>query len=172
MVGVLVLNASYEPIHIVDHRRALTLLFGDKVDVVAPSPRIVATAHRQIALPSIIRLRRYVNVPQRGATWTRHAVLVRDNFTCRYCGVKLSEREATIDHVVPQWLCKSTGQPANTWTNTVAACRACQTRKGGRMMHEAGMRFHDPTFEPRRPRTRYLVLASDIALEWRQYIEI
>ena len=172
MVGVLVLDASYGPIHIVDHHRALTLLFGDKVDVVAPSQRVVASAHRQIVLPSIIRLRRYVNVPQRGATWTRHAVLVRDHFACCYCGVKLSEREATIDHVVPQWLCKSTGQPANTWTNTVTACRACQARKGGRSMHETGMKFFDPGFEPRRPRTRYWVLSSEIAPEWKQYVEI
>jgi hypothetical protein len=52
----------------------------------------------------------------------------------------------------------------------VTACTRCQTRKGGRPMHEAGMRFYRPDLEPRIPRTRYLVLSSDIAPEWRQYI--
>lgn len=172
MVGVLLLNASYEPLHIVDHRRALTLLFGDKVDVVAPSPRVVTSPNQRLVIPSIIRLRRYVNVPQRHASWSRRSVLIRDHYHCVYCGASLNERTATIDHVVPQWQCKQTGQSANTWTNTVAACPTCQARKGGRMMHEAGMNFYDPKFEPRRPRKRYLVFSSDIAPEWRQYVEI
>ena len=172
MVGVLLLNASYEPLHIIDHRRALVLVLGDKVEVVHARPQVIASTHRQIALPSIIRLRRYVNVPQRHAIWSRRGVLLRDHYTCQYCGTKLSVREATIDHVIPQWKCKTTGQSANTWTNTVAACSACQSRKGGRALHVAGMKFHDPSFQPRRPRTRYLVLSSDIIPEWRQYIEL
>jgi 5-methylcytosine-specific restriction endonuclease McrA len=173
MTGVLVLNASYEPLHIVDYRRAVSLLVGNKVEIVEPgNGKVIASATLRIAIPSVIKLRRYVNAPRRHATWSRHNVLVRDHYTCQYCGARLTEREATIDHVVPQWKCKATGQPANTWTNTVTACKACQSRKGGRALHDAGMRFNDPTFEPRRPRTHYLVLSSDIVPEWRQYIEI
>lgn len=167
MVGVLLLNATYEPLVVVDHRRAITLLLGGKVDVVESRSRVIASAHQRIALPSIIRLRRYVNVPRRGAVWSKRAVFVRDHHTCVYCGTKLTGRDATIDHVIPQWYCKEHNIPANTWTNTVAACRACQERKGGRSIHEAGMHFYNPGFEPKRPRTRYLVLTSDIAPEWK-----
>ena len=142
MTGVLVLNASYEPLHIVNYRRAVSLLVGNKVEVVEPgNGKVIASATHRIAVPSVIKLRRYVNVPQRHATWSRHNVLVRDHYTCQYCGSKLRMREATIDHVIPQWKCKTTGQPANTWTNTVAACSVCQSRKGGRALHEAGMKF-------------------------------
>jgi 5-methylcytosine-specific restriction endonuclease McrA len=83
----------------------------------------------------------------------------------------MTTANATIDHVVPQWKCKAMGKAANTWTNTVAACRKCQARKGGKDMHEVGMHFHDPSYEPRRPRTRYLVITSHHAPEWRKYIE-
>ncbi len=173
MVQVLVLNATYEPIHIVDHRRAITLLLGGKVEVVEPSRtgRTLATVSQRIVLPSVIRLRRYVNVPQRGAVWSRQAVLARDRMTCVYCGCKLTTKTATLDHVLPQSYCREHGIPANTWTNTVAACSACQARKGDRMLHESGVKFHDPAYEPRRPRTRYLVFSSEIAPEWRQYIQ-
>ena len=173
MTGVLVLNASYEPLHIVDYRRAVSLLVGNKVEIVEPgNGKVIASATQRITVPSVIKLRRYVNVPQRGAVWSRHAVLVRDNFTCVFCGEKMTSAAATIDHVVPQWRCKAMGNPANTWTNTVAACRKCQSRKGGNDMHEVGMRFHDSSYEPRRPRTRYLVITSNLAPEWRKYIEI
>jgi 5-methylcytosine-specific restriction endonuclease McrA len=169
VVQVLVLNASYEPIHIVDHRRAITLLLGDKVEVVEPSRtgRTVAAVSRTFALPSVIRLRRYVNVPQRGAVWSRQAVLARDRMTCVYCGQKLTTKTATLDHVLPQRYCRVHGIPANTWANTVASCAACQARKGDRLLHESGLKFYDPAYEPRRPRTRYLVVSSDIAPEWR-----
>ncbi|MBI3913259.1 MAG: HNH endonuclease [Chloroflexi bacterium] len=173
MVQVLVLNASYEPLHIVGHRRAIALLLGGKVEVVEPARngRVVRSARAQFPLPSVIRLRRYVNVPQRGAVWSRQAVLARDRLTCVYCGKQLTPATATIDHVLPQRYCRVHNIPANTWTNTVAACAACQARKCDRLLHESGLKFHDPTFEPRRPRTRYWVLSSEIAPEWRQYIE-
>jgi len=174
VVQVLVLNASYEPLHVVDHRRAIALLLGGKVEVVEPARdgRTIAAVSRRIPLPSVIRLRRYVNVPQRGAVWSRQAVLVRDRMTCVYCGCKLTQKTATIDHVQPQAYCRAHGIPANTWSNTVAACAQCQARKGDRLLHDSGIKFHDPAYEPRRPRTRYVVLSSDIAPEWRQYIEI
>ncbi len=175
MVQVLVLNATYEPLHVVDHRRAITLLLGGKVEVVEPARdgRTVAAVTQRIAIPSVIRLRRYVNVPQRGAVWSRQAVLARDRMACVYCGCKLTAKTATLDHVLPQsrGACREHGIPANTWANTVAACATCQARKGDRLLHASGMRFHDPAYEPRRPRTRYLVLSSEIAPEWRQYIE-
>jgi len=172
MTGVLVLNASYEPLHIVSYQRAVSLLVVNKVEVVEPGTKVMTSTSRRISIPSVIKLRRYVNVPQRGAIWSRHAVLLRDNFNCVFCGEKLTNTTATVDHVMPQWKCRATGKPVNSWTNTVAACRSCQSRKGGKEMHEVGMRFHDPNYEPRRPRTRYLVVTSNLAPEWKKYIEI
>ena len=123
-------------------------------------------------MPSVLRLRYYVNVPQRGVAWSRRGVLIRDRYTCQYCGRKLSAREATIDPVIPQWQCREWQVQPNTWSNMVACCPRCQQRKGGRSMHEAAMRFRDPNFEPKTPRARYLVMTSDIRPEWRQYIRV
>jgi len=94
----------------------------------------------------------------------------RDRHICAYCGRPMASREATVDHVIPQWKCRQMHVPPSTWSNTVASCRDCQQRKGGRSMHEAGMRFHNPTFEPKTPRVNYLVLSLSPLPEWRKYI--
>lgn len=64
------------------------------------------------------------------ATYSFKGVLRRDGYTCAYCGGPAT----TIDHVVPR--CQ---QGPSTWTNSVAACRTCNERKGGRTPEEAGM---------------------------------
>ena len=174
MIPVLILNASYEPLHVVDYRRALTLLASDKAELIARAHdgRLVHSPSMSLALPSVIRLRRYVNVPQRGATWSKLGVLARDKMTCVYCGAKLTSKTATIDHILPQWYCKKHRIPPNTWTNTVAACHVCQAKKGGRLLHETGIKFHDLTYTPRRPRANYLVLTWSSNPEWREYIPL
>jgi hypothetical protein len=62
---------------------------------------------------------------------TRKAILVRDQYTCAYCG-----REATtVDHIIPV----SLGGDAHP-TNLVACCVACNSSKGGinRIKQKAG----------------------------------
>jgi 5-methylcytosine-specific restriction endonuclease McrA len=171
--SVLLLNTTYQPLRLIAMSRALTLLFAGKADIVEThAGRPLVSVNHVLPRPSVIVLKHFVHVPQRHATWSRRGVLIRDHYTCQYCGTVMNHREATIDHVVPQWKCKRTGQPANTWTNTVASCTACQSRKGGRAIHEAGMHFINPDFEPKIPRTSYLVLTSDILPEWKQYIQV
>lgn len=173
VASVLLLNNTYQPLRLIGLPRALTLVFAGKADVIETRPgRTITSPSRSLPFPSVVCLRRYVHVPQRHATWSRRGVLLRDRYTCQYCGARLNHRDATIDHVIPQWLCKQTGQPTNTWGNTVACCHACQRRKGGRAIHEAGMRFYNPQFEPKIPRVSYVVLTSEILPEWQQYIQI
>ena len=170
-MSVLLLNITDEPIGVIAVRRAVNLLMTNKAEVVEVAPgRVLRSPTHSEPFPSVLRLRRYVNVPRRGATWSRRGVLVRDHYTCQYCGKRTSAREMTLDHVIPQWQCRAQGIPANTWSNTVACCVRCQARKGGRSLHEAGMKFYKPDFEPRTPRVSYLVLTSEIVPEWRQYI--
>lgn len=58
----------------------------------------------------------------------RMEILERDDWTCRYCGkVMESNRNATVDHVIPYELAKSIDD-----ANLVAACRSCNSRKGNR----------------------------------------
>ena len=173
MNRILLLNASYEPLRVIGLPRAIGLLMSDKVDVIETWPnRELRSPTLSVPMPSVLRLRYYVHVPRRGASWSRRGVLVRDRYTCQYCGRVLRADEATIDHIVPQWKCRAEKIPPDTWSNTVAACAKCQQRKGGRSMHEAGMRFIDPDFEPKMPRVNYLVVATGIRPEWKQYVEV
>lgn len=71
----------------------------------------------------------------RETKYTERMVLyARDRHLCAYCGDQFPWRELTIDHVHP----KSRGGK-NTWTNTVAACKPCNLRKGNRTPEEARM---------------------------------
>lgn len=54
----------------------------------------------------------------------KHNVLMRDNWVCQYCGKKLSDTTATIDHVFPLGR-----NGTNTWRNVVAACKPCNNKK-------------------------------------------
>ena len=65
---------------------------------------------------------------------TNQMLFVRDRQVCAYCGGRFMVRDLSRDHVVPV---SRGGKDA--WTNTVTACRSCNTRKGGRSPEQAGM---------------------------------
>ena len=170
---VLLLNASYEPLRVVSVRRAVGLLMrgvAEGVDGIAARLRTPSTIFE---VPSVLRLRYYVNVPQRGATWSRRAILARDGYTCVYCGVRAGERshsqavvraDFTLDHLIP----RSRGG-GNGWGNTACACRWCNHRKADRTPHEAGMRLR---WEPKTPRVNYLVVSGEVPAEWKVYLRV
>ena len=55
----------------------------------------------------------------------RFRILMRDNFTCSYCGRKPPEVSLEIDHRYPQSL-----GGKNMWNNLVTSCRDCNGGKG------------------------------------------
>lgn len=174
MVNVLLLNASHEPLAVVSLRRAVGLIMAEKADLIQPAgDRALRSARSQMPMPSVLRLRYYVNVPHRTVAWSRSNVLKRDHYTCQYCGHKMSVREATVDHVVPVSRCRKMDVDPNTWVNTVACCRRCQHRKRDHTMEEAGLKFFNPAFTPKRPRVNYIVFALGNAPdEWKQFIRV
>lgn len=172
-MAVLLLNASYEPLNVIPLRRAISLMLRERVDAATDDTLTVRSASDAFEIPIVLRLKRYVNVPQRGARWSRRAVFQRDQYTCIYCGItigdkrggsKLTLRSFSLDHIVP----KSRGG-RNSWVNTACACNRCNQRKGSRMPHEAGMRL---LWEPKTPRVNYLVAAGEIPQAWKIYLEV
>ncbi|MDX2161869.1 MAG: HNH endonuclease [bacterium] len=173
---VLLLNGqSWEPLSIITIPRAINLLLAEKAVVVEQTDQFLRTVRDKFPIPSVIALRTYVNVPRRQAHWSRRGVLMRDNYTCIYCGSQpgatlkggkvLVKSDFTVDHVIP----KSRGGK-DQWGNTACACYLCNHRKGDRLPHEAGMRMR---WEPKTPRTSYLVVAIGSGQEnWRRYIEV
>jgi len=127
----LVLNASNEPLSVVSARRALVLLLRERADMVARSDRKWHAESDTFQVPSVVRLRRYVSVPyRRSVPLSRRAIFLRDENMCQYCG----QHAENVDHVVP----KVQGG-THRWDNVVAACRRCNTRKGGRTPDQAGL---------------------------------
>ena len=171
-MNVLLLNATYEPLSIIPLRRALSLLMRDRVDSASETAINLRSISTAIEIPVVLRLRRYVNVPRRGARWNRMAVLRRDNFNCIYCGIRLGQRQRgrvllktdfTIDHILPL----SRGGK-NGWGNTACACAQCNQRKGNRTPHEAGMKL---LWEPKTPRVDYLIASGEMPEDWKIYLE-
>ena len=85
-------------------------------------------------VPSVIRLLEYRRIPHQSRALSRKNILLRDRYTCQYCGVQPGPEELTIDHVLP----RSQGG-LTTWDNVVTACRECNHRKGGRTPEEIAL---------------------------------
>ena len=140
----LVLNAdyrplSYYPLSLWSWQDAVKAIFLDRVTVVSNYDRTVKSPSFELPLPSVVCLKTYVK-PARQPAFTRFNVFLRDRFTCQYCGAR---EELTFDHVVPR---SRGGQ--TTWDNVVAACSACNLRKGGKLPEQCGMAPHQPPFRP------------------------
>jgi 5-methylcytosine-specific restriction endonuclease McrA len=95
----------------------------------------VATPTLRIRVPQAIVLSAasLSACPQTKQLWfTRKAVLERERFACAYCGGAAD----TVDHVRPR-----TDGGISCYTNCVACCRRCNSRKGRLSLKEAGMRL-------------------------------
>ncbi|MBC7246515.1 MAG: HNH endonuclease [Actinobacteria bacterium] len=161
MLRVLVLNASYQPLNLVNLRRAVVLVLKNKAEVIEEGDGVLHSERLEMPFPSVIRLVYYVNVPYRTVSLNRRAVFARDNHTCQYCG----GRAESIDHVVP----RSRGGE-HSWENVVAACRRCNTRKMNRLPAEAGLKLLRKPSEPR-DHVWFLSLAGEIHPTWEPYLE-
>lgn len=165
MSAVLVLNASYEPLSVISVRRAIVLLLKDKAEIIEATEKQVRAASFSLPVPLVIRLVYYVRVPHKvSLPLTRRTIMVRDNYTCQYCGAQPPKADLTIDHVIPR-----VRGGATTWENVVCACKPCNLRKGARTPSEASMRLRA---EPGRPRYVALVLLAHNSAHqaWNKYI--
>ena len=158
----LVLNASLEPLSVVPVRRALVLVLRDRADVLVMNGALWRSEMVSMPSPSVVRLKRYVRVPyERRVPVNRRTVFQRDGHRCQYCG----HQAENLDHVIP----RSQGGE-HSWSNVVAACRRCNTKKGGRTPAEAGL---DLACVPRQPRAGAWVAAAIVGSvdpDWAPYI--
>ena len=168
MDHTLLLNASYEPLKVVDWRKAITLWCQGKVEVISVYDREVRSVSLSVKLPSVIRLLRYITIKRHFnlVPFSRANIYARDDHTCQYCGRTLSPDTLTFDHVVPV---RYGGR--KDWDNIVTSCVPCNRRKGGRTPAEAGMRIMRTPRRPVRPATvRIAVGRRDAPDSWRDYL--
>src|SRR5215210_1320416 len=98
MSHALVLNASFEPLHIVTWQRAMQLLFQGKVEVVEESNQEIRTVRFTIKAPAVLRLLEFVplNRKKQIVRFSRSNILVRDGHLCQYCGSKFPKNQLTL----------------------------------------------------------------------------
>lgn len=145
MSHALVLNASFEPLHIVTWQRAIQLLFQGKVEVVEESDHEVRTVRFTIKVPAVLRLLTYVHLGRKKeiVRFSRVNIFLRDSTACQYCGHTFNKSHLTLDHVIP-----IVQGGKKCWENIVTACKPCNQRKGGRTPGQAGMQL---IRKPRKP---------------------
>lgn len=158
----LLLNADYLAIGVIPVSRAFVLIFQDKAEVVAEEENeVIRSAKTTFPYPSVVRLKRYVQVPHRKIPLTRSNIFKRDDFKCTYCGAKAN---LTLDHVIP----KSQGGPTS-WKNLITACKPCNARKDDRTPEQAGMEFRYS--KPYRPSfVMYASTMHQIRESWKPYL--
>lgn len=185
---VLVLNRLWQAVNTCSVRRALTLLFQGHAQVVRndaennfhthdfgswrelsltePEHEMIRTISVNIRIPQVIVLMMFDRLPKKEVKFTRHNVFERDRNTCQYCGEIFERKDLNLDHVFPR---DRGGQ--TTWENIVCSCIPCNSRKGNRLPHEAGMHL---LRKPKRPKWRPFVnisFPSPHHESWKHFID-
>lgn len=158
--SVLVLNRSFQPIHVTSLRRAFTLLYLGVAQAIDEKFRLfdfiswselsaeqsesIGTTTKRIRIPWVIVLVAFDRFPRTKVRFSRHNIFLRDDNTCQYCARKLPRTELNLDHVVP----RAQGG-ATTWENVVCSCIACNLKKGGRTPKQANMKLLRAPFRPK-----------------------
>ena len=191
---VLVLNKMWMAIRVVDARRAFSLLCRDMAEVIRVddgsytgydfdswadvslarddfglSPDAydwVKTVRIELAVPKIIRLLGYDQLPKQGVKLNRKNIFARDRNLCQYCGSHFPTSELSLDHVNP----RSQGGE-NSWTNLVCACTRCNAKKGGRTPEQARMKLIRKPVKPSRNPVISLRLGNEKYGSWRQFLD-
>jgi 5-methylcytosine-specific restriction endonuclease McrA len=188
---VLVLNRLWQAVNVCSARRALTLLFEGRAQVVYETPSgsfqtydfgewkdfsveqenhqedQINTISFRIGIPKVILLMVYDRFPKKEVKFTRHNIFERDRNQCQYCGKVLERKLLNLDHVVP----RDRGGPT-TWENIVCSCIPCNTRKANRTPPEAGMHL---IRKPKRPKWRPFVQVNFTInghSSWRHFLDI
>lgn len=171
--SVLVLNRFFMAVHVINVRRAFTLLYRETAEVVDCDDgrfanydfeswcelsefRALDEDHcdetidwircvtQVIEAPRIIRLVAFDRVPRPTLKFSRRNLFARDGYRCQYCGEMKPVTQLSIDHVMP----RSRGG-GTTWENVVCSCVGCNTKKGGRTPQEARMRLLQRPAKPK-----------------------
>ena len=166
MEHVLLLNITYEPLKVINWKKAITLLCLGKVEVIEEYSREIHSVSFTVKLPSVIRLLNLVKRQRSSIKFSRQNIYARDRYKCQYCGSQYSSEDLTYDHIIP----KSRGGKTE-WGNIVTCCVDCNRKKGGRTPAEASMRLiRKPTRPTWIPALRITIGFHQVPKSWRDYL--
>lgn len=161
---VLVLNADCTILSISTLDRIIGMYINQKINILKTSgSKKMHSSFNFEGIPSIVCLKNYIYIPYKEVNLTRNRIFKRDKYQCQYCGKKLTNTIATIDHIIPK--CKP-DSPGNTWDNIVACCIECNSTKGNKTLQQSGMSLMRKPFVPK------LEHFFQIKNEWKDYINL
>jgi 5-methylcytosine-specific restriction endonuclease McrA len=190
--SVLVLNRFYMAVHVINVRRAFTLLFRELAEVVhleqgqyanynfdswreiselkanfkEPHDDWIKAVNFEIQVPRVIRLLFYDRLPKQAVRFNRRNIFARDLNRCQYCGRKFPTTELSLDHVIP----RSRGGETS-WENIVCSCVKCNVKKGGRTPQEANMHLIRHPVKPKRSPLLSLKLGNPKYESWKTFLD-
>jgi 5-methylcytosine-specific restriction endonuclease McrA len=166
MEQVLLLNITYEPLKVINWKKAITLLCLEKVEVIEEYDLDIHSVSFTLKLPSVVRLLRMVKRHKNPVKFSRQNIYARDRYRCQYCGNQHATEELTYDHVFP----KSRGGKTE-WENIVTCCIDCNREKGGRTPKEAAMALvRKPSRPTWIPAIRITIGFQRVPESWRDYL--
>lgn len=164
MIGkVLVLNSNHNPLTVCSVYRAFLLVFTNKADMLNTDASFLRSISKSFPKPSVIRIKKYINVPYKDVVLTRHNIFKRDSNKCQYCG---TSKNLTLDHLIP----KSRGGKSS-WKNLVSACKKCNAKKGDYTPEQVGLVLRKFPIKP-----SYIMFLKDaggnLREDWQPYLKI
>lgn len=161
----LILNTDFLPLGTVSHKRAVVLdLNNPHITTLSYYDKTIKSERDDIAIPAVMLYNKYVKI-KLDPPITKRNVLKRDQMTCQYCELVLTNSTYSIDHVIPTSRFKNRKE-SNSWDNMVACCKDCNKAKADRTPKEAGMKLLRP---PKKP--RYVLDCTSIPDEWKDFIK-
>lgn len=176
--STLLLDSVFKPIKIISAKKAIELLYRNVVEVIEVNSKefndeiyyetygfktwtemsylkheietgnleieFIKTSSSVIQVPKVLRLINNYIGKKHKVRLSRKNLFERDDYTCQYCGRRLAASQLSIDHVIP----KSKGGKTH-WTNVVAACHKCNTKKANKTLNEANLKLRKKPKTPK-----------------------
>lgn len=154
MERVLLLNADYQILNVIDWKRAICLMEKGKAEVIEYTDKVLSSASRNYKHPKVMRLLYFVKtIFKTHVPVSKKNIFFRDNYQCGYClghdgaAIYIDDKPVklvmTIDHVIP----KSRGGRLS-FENAVTCCQICNAKKDDRTPNEARMKLRKRLYPP------------------------
>ena len=129
-MSTLILNSdatpvSMLPLSLVSWEEAIRYLVTDKATTLEWYEDWVVHSQRwSTRVPAVMMLKEYQK-KKTSIRFSKQNVFLRDEYVCQYCGIDVTRRTATLDHVLP-----TSHGGRTTWENCTTACGECNAKKG------------------------------------------
>jgi len=164
---VLTLNKSWIPIRTTSHYSAISRFYSGAceaiyikdgnfevkefdewmemslLDIWPEDQKFIEAVRQRIAIPKVVKCTTYDKIPKASVRLNRRNIYDRDDHTCYLCNKRFGEGRLSVDHIIPV----SKGGKTE-WTNVITCCRACNYKKGDKLLGDLGLKPHFEAYRP------------------------